>query len=343
MTHEAYMPIATEASLVAGGAGFVLWALLHRRGARPAVVAGAGGFLLLGIAVAVRYTDVLVLAVIAAAAAVAVWRRWSPLRARWLALWAAAGALGPAFVLVYNDMVYGGPLHTGYTRGVTFSLGAVLGNLRTMPRPLLLGMPLAVLAAGGVAWAIVMATRRRVPSAATTSPTPLATNAASDPTLPMPPGVARRDLGVALFCLGWWLAVWLTYLSYDWTTVVRPSMHFALTSRFYVPALGALTLLGAYLLTRIPVRSALLVACAALCFGATMSACAVTGDWLYGHSDAPVVPQPGMLPGGAPIPGTDGGPGGPPGPDAVPDGPPGEAPPDGTGPGAPPGPEAPPP
>jgi hypothetical protein len=291
MLHEAYMPTATEASLVAAGAGLVLWALLDERGGRRAVLAGTVGFLLAGVAVTVRYTAVVVLGVLVVAAVLWVARRASPVRARWLALWGGVGALGPALALVYDWLVFGSPLRTGYTRGVSFSAGAMLRNLRTVPVPLLIGMPVAVLAAAGVAWALVAARRPGSPA-------------------------RRRDLPVVGFLGAWWLAVWLTYLAYDWTTVVRLSVSFPLTSRFYLPALGALALLGALAVARAPRRVGVPLVAALLFVGAAASIYSVTGDWLYCHGTSPVRPLPGM-----PLPGAPGGfPGGAPPPGGMPSG-----------------------
>ena len=113
------------------------------------------------------------------------------------------------------------------------------------------------------------------------------------------------------YLVAWWLAVWLTYLAYDWTTVVRPSMSFPLTSRFYLPALGALALLGALPLARAPRRVGVPLVAVLLFVGAAASIYSVSGDWLYGHGSSPVIPQrgmplpgaPGGFPGGAPPPG----------------------------------------
>ena len=296
MLQEAYMPTATEASLLAGGAGLVLWALLDERAGRRAVLAGTMGFLLAGVAVTVRYTAVVVLGVLVVTAVLWVARRASPLRARGLALWAGAGALGPAVALVYNWLVFGAPLRTGYSQGVSFSAGAMPSNLRAMPLPLLLGMPVAVLAAVGVAWALIAARTAASPA-------------------------RRRDLPVVGFLVAWWLAVWLTYLAYDWTTVVRFSTSFPLTSRFYLPALGAMALLGALPLARAPRRVGVSLVAVLLVAGAAASIYSVTGDWLYGHGASPVMPRRGM-----PLPGAPGGqsPGGvPPGaPSGMPTGPP---------------------
>lgn len=298
MLHEAYMPTSTEASLVAGGAGLVLWALLDGRGGRRAVSAGTVGFLLLSAAVLVRYTAAVVLAVLAVAAVAWVLRRSSPLRARWLALWGVAAAVGPVAAMAYDRLVFGGVLSTGYTQGVTFSAGAVLKNLRTMPLALLVGMPVLVLAAAGLVWLSVAGVRRgrRAPGA--------------------------RDLAVAGILAAWWLAVWVTYLAYDWTTFVRPAMDYPLTSRFYLPALGALALLGAAPLVRLARPAAVVVAAGLLAFGVGAGLYALTGDWLYGHGRG-VRPVPGM-----PLPGAPQGmPGGMPGDrPGLPGAPPGAAP-----------------
>ena len=49
---------------------------------------------------------------------------------------------------------------------------------------------------------------------------------------------------------GCWLAIWGLYLAYTWTT--DPTSVTVQVVRFYVPALGAMSLLGAWLITRIP-------------------------------------------------------------------------------------------
>lgn len=259
MVSETYMPTATEASLLAGGGGLVLWALLDGRGGRAAVAGGAAGFLLISAAVLVRYTAAVVLAVLFVAALVWVLRRLCPVRARWLGLWGAAAVLGPALGLLYDRLVFGSVFATGYSRGVTFSAYAVARNLRSLPVALLAGIPVCVLAAAAVAW-LAIAAVRRVKGA------------------PM-----GRDLAVAAVLVAWWIAAWLTYAAYDWTTFPLQALEFPLTSRFYLPALGALALLGALLLVRLRPPVAVLVAAGLLAFGVAAGLFAVSGDWLYGH------------------------------------------------------------
>ena len=62
--------------------------------------------------------------------------------------------------------------------------------------------------------------------------------------------VARRDLGVGLALAASWFAIWSLYSAYTWTA--DPTSVTVQVVRFYVPALGAIALLGAWLVTRIP-------------------------------------------------------------------------------------------
>ena len=61
-----------------------------------------------------------------------------------------------AGVAIFDDLVYGGPLSTGYQPGeVTFALGAIGPNLRLMPAHLIQAMPMLVLGLIALAWIIV--------------------------------------------------------------------------------------------------------------------------------------------------------------------------------------------
>jgi hypothetical protein len=65
--------------------------------------------------------------------------------------------------------------------------------------------------------------------------------------------VASRDLGVGLTLAASWFAVWGLYSAYTWTT--DPTSVTVQIVRFYVPAIGPIALLGAWLVTRIPGRA----------------------------------------------------------------------------------------
>ena len=133
---------------------------------------------------------------------------------------------------IFDDLVYGGPLTTGYRPGeVTFGLSAIGPNLGILPAHLMQAMPMLVLGLIALAWIIVrwLVLRRTGGEAG---------------------AVARRDLLVGLSVAAPWFAIWGLYSAYTWTT--DPTSVAVQVVRFYVPAIGAIALLGAWLVTRIP-------------------------------------------------------------------------------------------
>jgi hypothetical protein len=142
-----------------------------------------------------------------------------------------------AGVAVFDTLIYGGPLRSGYRPGeITFSPGALGANLRYMPAHLIQAMPLLVLGLGALAGIAATWLRGR--------------RAGSQQA-----AAARRDLAVALALAACWAAVWVLYATYTWTAA--PGLSTLQAARFYVPALGAISLLGAWLLVRIPRRQPL--------------------------------------------------------------------------------------
>ncbi len=230
-----HMPTFTDASLVAAGSGCLLWAVLAteaRLGRRTWV--GLAGFLAFELATFVRYTNVVVL-VCAVMVVLMLWRLAAvglPLRI--LSWWLGSAALFAGGVAVFDDLVYGGPLKSGYQAGeVTFSFGAIRPNLRLIPAHLIQAMPMLVLALVALAWILVrrLMLVRGEPGGAE----------------------ARRDLWVAIALAASWLAIWGLYATYTWTT--DPTNGSVSDVRFYVPALGPIALLGAWLVTRLPRRA----------------------------------------------------------------------------------------
>jgi len=102
-----------------------------------------------------------------------------------------------------------------------------------MPAHLLRAMPMLVLGLAALAWIILRwLVLRRVGGDA---------------------AVARRDLWVGLTLAASWLAIWGLYSAYTLTT--DPTSVTVQVVRFYLPAIGAIALLGAWLVTRIPGRA----------------------------------------------------------------------------------------
>ena len=156
-----YMPTFTDASLIAAGSGILLWALLATEASpRRRTWAGLAGFAAIEIATFVRYTDIVILGC-AVVTVIVAWRlRAARLPLRTLCWWLASVAVFGAGVAIFDDLVYGGPLTTGYQfmtgpGQVTFGLGAIGPNLRYMPAHLMQAMPMLVLGLAALAWIIV--------------------------------------------------------------------------------------------------------------------------------------------------------------------------------------------
>ncbi|MCU1363383.1 MAG: putative rane protein conserved [Acidimicrobiaceae bacterium] len=234
---RATIPTFTDASLIAAGAGALLWTALETNApTRRRLLVGLLSFLALEGAVFIRYTDVVELAV--ALIAVIVYYRRARFSAAMMWTWLGSVALFGAVDLAYNAWAYGSPTSTGYDPGeITFSFSAFWPNLKLMPAQLSSSMPVWTLAAIAVIW---IATRW-VRSRATTSSTQ---------------GDSRRDVAVALVLVVGWLGMWIFYSTYTWTAQmagrgpvgVSDTVHLI---RFYLPALGLLALLAAWLLTKL--------------------------------------------------------------------------------------------
>jgi len=231
-----YMPTFTDASLIAAGSGTLLWALLATEASsRRRTWIGLAGFAAIEIATFVRYTNIVILGC-AVVAVIVAWRlRAARLPLRTSCWWLASVVAFGAGAAIFDDLVYGGPLTTGYQPGeVTFALGAIEPNLRLMPAHLMQAMPMLVLGLIALAWIIMrwLVLRRAGGQAG---------------------AVARRDLAVGLALAASWFAIWGLYSAYTWTT--DPTSVTVQVVRFYVPAIGAIALLGAWLVTRIPGRA----------------------------------------------------------------------------------------
>jgi hypothetical protein len=241
-----YMPTFTEASLIAAGTGGVLWAVLAVEATpRRRTITGLAAFVALEAAMFTRYTDIVVLGCAVIAVLVA-WRvQATRLPRAALGWWLGSVLVFGAGVAVFDDLVYGGPLQSGYRPGeIQFSLSAVLPNIRYMPAHLVQAMPALVLGLAALVWIIWRWARLRRGAAG-------------------PAAAARRDLAVGLALAASWFAVWALYSAYTWTA--QPGGTTLQVARFYLPALGAISLLGAWLVTRVPRRESLAAAAPVAC------------------------------------------------------------------------------
>ena len=251
-----YMPTFTDASLIAAGSGALLWSVLADAATRRRMVAGLLGFVAIEAAVFTRYTNVVVLACAVLAVLILRWRRPRLLPSGAVPWWIGSAVLFGAGVALFDTLVYGGPLASGYRPGeIRFRLGAVLPNLRLMPSHLIEAMPMLVIGFAGLIGIGV----RWVRSGRSGAPRP----AAVDGELTTAHGsgpreTARRDAAIGLSLGACWLTAWGLYAAYDWTA--SPGLSTLQSVRFYLPALGPIALLGAWALTRLPLRKGLAVA-----------------------------------------------------------------------------------
>ncbi len=235
------MPTFTETALLAAGTGGLLWALLATDVApRWRTVAGLASFVALELAVFVRYTDVVVLGCAVVAVVACHWARSLALPRRALAWWVGSAVLFGAGVLMFNALVYGKALSTGYSPGeISFGLGAVAGNVEHMPFHLAASMPVLWLGLLAVGWMVA-----RVAALRPRHHQPGQAQAADE---------AGRDLAVGAALAASWFGVWALYAMYYWTAEMSVGTGGTIhVVRFFVPALGALSLLGAWVLARVP-------------------------------------------------------------------------------------------
>jgi hypothetical protein len=228
-----YWPTFTDASLIAAGTGALLWALLaEEAAARRRTWLGLLGFASIEAAVFVRYTNIVVLGCAVVAVLALRGLRAASLPPGAPGWWLGSVALFGTGAAAFDDLAYGGPLRSGYRPGeVTFSLAAVSANLRYVPAHLIQAMPVLVLGLAALAWMAARLVRLRRASGE-------------------PGRAARADFAVGLALAASWFSVWGLYATYTWTA--RPGIGAWPTARFYVPAIGAIALLGAWLVLRAP-------------------------------------------------------------------------------------------
>jgi hypothetical protein len=234
---RATMPTFTDASLIAAGTGALLWTMLATDATtRRRTMVGLLAFLSLESAVAIRYTNVVVLVV--ALAAVALGRRAAQLPWRSLAWWLGSVGLLAAALGAFDQHYYGGITKTGYSAGeITFGVSALRPNIEHMPYHLVRSMPFLLLGLTAAGWIAVRAARSFRGG--------LATDVRS---------TYRRDGAVGAALGACWLGIYALYAAYTWT-VGQSTLGSAISVhliRFYLPALAAVALLAAWLLTRVP-------------------------------------------------------------------------------------------
>jgi hypothetical protein len=230
------MPTFTDASLIAAAAGLLLGVLLSKEVSNSRrLVLGVLAFLALDGAVFIRYSDLAVLVV--ALVVLGAFYRVSSLTRAMIFSWLGVVVLFALGDLELNRLLYGGFFKSGYAAGlVTFSSRALIPNLERMPSRLIESLPMFVLALGSLVWIAV----RFLESRALDLHSPKRER-------------SSQDASVALVLLAGWFSVWGLYATYIWTVgqTLGPGNPVHVV-RFYLPALGLIALLAAWLLKQLP-------------------------------------------------------------------------------------------
>jgi len=256
-----YMPTFTDASLIAAGTGALLWALAGEAAPKRRIWAGLLGFLAIEAAVFARYTNIVVLGCAVLAVLAVRWRRPASLPPGALRWWLGSAVLFGVGVAAFDDLVYGGPYASGYRPGeITFSLGAVGPNLRYMPAHLLRAMPTLLLGLVALAWIAARWIRLRRTGGEQASG-------------------ASRDLAIGSALAASWVSGWGLYATYSWTAA--PGLSSLQAVRFYLPAIGAISLLGAWLVIRLVNRLPGRAPLAAVTTAAVVAAMFGLGIWSF--------------------------------------------------------------
>jgi hypothetical protein len=296
MLQREYMDgFASAAFLGIGGGLYVYYNL--RLNSIQSWIAGSvlflAGLCLAG-AVAIRYTDATVVAVIGLHFIVTRVLQFKHSRWRAFCLETAVLGAGAAFpiglLLWYHNAVFGSPFAYGYEYtklNVKFAydyLGdprawqIIATNLKKMWVPLLVGFPLLFAAIPAMALSIWQKI-----SAATK---PLRRFNKSDWWPELKPDML-------LLFLGWFLAVFGLYMMYEWTANQRPEYQpFIIVTRFYLPALLPMVTFGALLLSRIPGRIVIVIMAAAVIWGSIMFAQSSIRELKSGTPQPPNQSQP---------------------------------------------------
>jgi hypothetical protein len=111
----------------------------------------------------------------------------------------------------------------------------------------------------------------------------------------------RRDAAIGASLAAGWLGLWSVYLCYDWT--VRQSVDLGSSVhvvRFYLPALGLIALLGAWLLVQLPRWAPVVVLAVLVALGAWDYPQLAAGGHGVGEPPGGTGPGSGGPPGGQP-------------------------------------------
>ncbi len=305
------MPTFTDTSLLACGTGLLMWSVLSvEKTLRLRMGIGALAFFSFGLATFVRYSNVTVLAIALAFAAIScISTRWG-LPKRVFLVWVFVVLACVGMLLWFNDTFYGSVFSTGYQNryaGGEFTFSSIPTNVRAMPIRVIEAMPVFLVAIASVAYLIWDEWKERGTRTALNEDVGLTGSAAGIDNSGDESRANRViDRWMFVFLVASWVSTWGLYLMF--AANAKLSLGASLFgvgnytfSRMFVPALAPIVLLAAWLLIRIPLGIAFLTLLVLLFFGIGDFIWVVNSPWAENpwfrvDTPAPTPPMPSPTP-----------------------------------------------
>jgi hypothetical protein len=263
--NRTYMDSIAALSFLVMGGGLYIYYHLERHKHRP-VTGGALlflAFLLAGWSVVTRYTNFLVVAVLALHFIITRlmdYRRGERTKIAAETFAAVLGAGIPlAVILLYDYYVFGSPLEYGYSyttfpikfafqyfgqvdkSGQSLPVQIILENLRTAPWSLLLSFPLLAIGIPGFLAVLIHKVIRLF-------------HRDNLPSRRSGPG-GDLSWGLLLVLTGWFVSVFFLYLTYEFTAELRPNFNpYYAIGRFYLPGLFPVAVITSLIVARWPFK-----------------------------------------------------------------------------------------
>lgn len=261
MYNRAYMDTFASLAFLAMGGGLYFYYLLEKDKLRP-FTGGALlfiAFILISWSVATRYSNLPIAVILALHFAITcfiAWRKRERARLRSEIPSVLLGvALPAAALLLYNYFVFGSPLDYGYNyspfpvkfafqylgqvnpSGQSIPLRIIVDNLKSVPQALITGFPLLVIGIPAFCAVLYLKIFRRQ----------------SNPNGRWASLRTELPWDTLLVLIGWFLSVFLLYMTYEFTAeFLKSSSSFFRYARYYLPGLFPVAIVCALVIARFP-------------------------------------------------------------------------------------------
>jgi hypothetical protein len=265
MLNRAYMDTFASLAFLAIGGGLYFYYLMERKNLRRAT-GGAllfAAFLLTGWSVVVRLSNLPVAIILALHFVVTRAVAWGKGERAGIPTEVLAVALGAGLptmaLLLYNYYIFGSPLSYGYKytpfpvkfayqyigqvngSGQSLPWRIILDNLKSVPPALVEGFPLLVIGVPGIIAVLYFKFFHKK----------------GKPTGKWSSLHEELPWDILLVLIGWFLGVYLLYMTYEFTAEYLPgTSSFFRFSRYYLPGLFPVAIISAFVISRLPQKLA---------------------------------------------------------------------------------------